>query len=75
MPGGAYNFSDFVTPGMKGDFRDQLATIAVGTVLYDVYATDQPIELGGTEMKIAQIVTESEMTTSNWGDEHLFFRH
>jgi len=36
---------------------------------------DAPKELGGTEMKIAQIKTASKMTTSNWSDEHLFFRH
>ena len=40
-----------------------------------MYATDKPTELGGTESKIAQIVTKSEMTTSNFGDEHLYFRH
>ena len=36
---------------------------------------DAPSELGGTEMKIAEIYTTSEMTTSNWADEHLYFRH
>ena len=36
---------------------------------------DKPYELGGTEMMIAQIVTRSEMTTSNWGDNKLFIRH
>ena len=36
---------------------------------------DQPEELGGSEQMIAQIKTVSEMTTSLWGDEHLYFRH
>ena len=34
-----------------------------------------PEELGGTETKIAEVVTASELTTSNWGDEKMFFRH
>ena len=36
---------------------------------------DAPEELGGTETKIAEIVTASELTTSNWGDEKMYFRH
>ena len=36
-----------------------LATIKSGTVLYTVYAMDNPKELGGTETKIAQIKTAS----------------
>ena len=36
-------------PGQTGDFRDQLASIEVDTVLYDVFAIDVPEELGGTE--------------------------
>jgi len=36
---------------------------------------DKPTELGGTETKIAEIITRSELTTSNWGDEHMYFRH
>ena len=36
---------------------------------------DQPTELGGTELHIANLVLESKMTTSMWGDQHLYFRH
>jgi len=36
---------------------------------------DKPAELGGTEMKIGVIVTQSEMTTSNWADEKMYIRH
>jgi len=36
---------------------------------------DKPFELKGTEIKIAEIATKSEITTSSWGDEHLYFRH
>ena len=52
-----------------------LATIPTESVLYNVYATDEPEELGGTETMIAKLVLKSQFTTSNWGDEHMFFRH
>jgi len=52
-----------------------LATISQGSVLYDIFALDAPTELGGTELRIGQIVTKSPFTSSNWGDEHLYFRH
>lgn len=57
------------------NYLDELEKIPSGNTLYDVYATDKPTELGGTEKKIAQIITKSQMTKSNWGDEHLYFRH
>lgn len=41
----------------------------------DVYALDEPIGLGGEEMLVGRIWTESLTTTSIWGDEKLFFRH
>ena len=34
-----------------------------------------PEDLGGTETLIGALVTASEITTSNWGDEHMYFRH
>ena len=57
------------------DYRVQLSTIQAGTTLFKVHAMDAPEELGGQEIYIGDIVTDSEMTTSNFGDEHLFFRH
>ena len=57
------------------DFREQLKAIPQGSWLYDVYAMDQPVELGGTESYIARIWTKSELTTSYWGDDHMYFRH
>ena len=57
------------------DYRDQLSTIQAGTKLFKIYALDAPEDLGGQETYIGDLVTDSEMTTSNWGDEHLFFRH
>ena len=32
-------------------------------------------ELGGVETHIGDLVLTSELTSSNWGDKHLFFRH
>ena len=50
-------------------------TIPTGTILYKVLALDKPLELGGSERQIAELVLTSPLTTSRWGDEHLFFRH
>ena len=74
VPSGEYSFASTVEEGYT-DFRDDLMTITEGSTLYDVYAWDQPEELGGTEMLIAKIVTASQMTTSYWCDEHMYFRH
>lgn len=73
-PSGAYSFPDTVAAGYT-DFREDLKTIKSGSVLYKVYAMDAPAELGGIEKEIAEIITQSEMTTSNWGDEHMYIRH
>ena len=53
----------------------EIDTIPSGSVLYDIYATDMPTELGGVESKIGQFVTASEFTTSLWGDGHMYIRH
>ena len=52
-----------------------LVTIPSGTTLYQVLAMDKPEEQGGTERHIADLVLVSEMITSIWGDQHLYFRH
>ena len=54
---------------------DNLTELKEGTTLFDVFALDKPELLGGTEQAIAQIILESDMITSNWGDEHLYFKH
>lgn len=46
-----------------------------GSTLYEVYALSAPVEIGGTEQLIGFIGTDSEVTRSKWGDEHLEFRH
>merc|ERR1711973_191906 len=57
------------------DWKDDLMSIPAGTTLYQVYALDEPEELGGIEAHIADLVLTSGLTTSTWGDNHLFFRH
>jgi len=57
------------------DFLDDLMSIPKGSTLYEIWALDVPTELGGTETHIADLVLTSDVTTSNWGDKHLFFRH
>jgi len=34
-----------------------------------------PSELGGQEFHIGDLVTTSDVTSTLWGDDHLFFRH
>ena len=47
----------------------------MGTVLFEVFALNDPEELGGQLANIGKIVTASECVTSYFGDEHLYFRH
>merc|ERR1712126_410983 len=70
-PSGEINFPDEYV----NDWLDDLKSIPQGTTLYQVWAFDKPKELGGVEAHIADLVLTSEMTTSVWGDKHLFFRH
>merc|ERR1712154_575584 len=70
-PTGELSFSDeYVRP-----FTEDLVSIPKGSLLYEVWALDNPAELGGTEKHIADLVLVSDMITSVWGDQHLFFRH
>lgn len=52
-----------------------LGTIPAGAVIYDIYAMDKPAELGGVESQIGQLKAATQFTPSNWGDEHMYFRH
>eukprot|EP00091_Calanus_sinicus_P018456 TRINITY_DN4220_c0_g1_i2.p1 TRINITY_DN4220_c0_g1~~TRINITY_DN4220_c0_g1_i2.p1 ORF type:complete len:357 (-),score=107.20 TRINITY_DN4220_c0_g1_i2:86-1156(-) len=71
QPTGEFTFPDnYVRP-----FTEDLTSIPSGSTLYKVWALDQPTELGGTEKHIADLVLVSDMITSLWGDQHLFFRH
>lgn len=41
-------------------------------MLYEVYAIEQP---GADEQHIANLFIRSQLTTSLWGDEKMYFRH
>lgn len=57
-------------------YLDQLMTlIPADSTFYDVYALDKPKELGGTETLIGSLQLDGSFTTSDWGDQHLFFKH
>ena len=55
--------------------EEYFKTIPSGTKLYDIYATDKPVELGGVEQKIGELKTTSIISSSMFGDEKLLFRH
>lgn len=57
------------------NYREQLATIPAGTNLFRLHAMSAPEEFGGEEIYIGDLITDSEMTTTNFGDEHFFVRH
>ncbi|MGB5635321.1 MAG: hypothetical protein WBM44_18165 [Waterburya sp.] len=66
------------------DFRDDLATIPSGTVLFDLYGVEPKegenrvtnlAEYRQQAVQIGQIETTSKFVTSDYGDRRLFFRH
>merc|ERR1712168_998223 len=71
VPSAGLSFPDEFVQSVNSD----LMTLPPGTTLYKVYALDAPVELGGTETHIADLVLTTSPTTSKWGDQHLFFRH
>ena len=70
-PTGDISFSD----SFHGPVTDDLVTIPKGTKLYEIYALDKPMEIGGTEKMIGELFLTSNLITSKWGDTRLFFRH
>ncbi|GET35488.1 hypothetical protein MiSe_02300 [Microseira wollei NIES-4236] len=80
VPEPTVQFSE--SPGR--DFRNDLAAIAPGTILFSVYGTDSN-QAGNTEAQqtqnrlksklIGHIKTTSEFIASSYGDSRLFFRH
>jgi len=56
-------------------FTEDLVSVPADSLLYRVVARDQPLELGGVDRHIADLVLVGGLTTSMWGDQHLFFRH
>jgi len=58
-----------------GALADDLATVEKDAVLWDVFAWDNPEELGGREELIGSLILTSPLVPSLWGDTKLFFRH
>ena len=56
-------------------FTDQLESIVNHTHLWKLYGLDAPVELGGVEHYIGDLVMTTQMTKSTFGDKDLFFRH
>lgn len=56
-------------------YVDQLTTVPANSKVYEVYALDQPKEMGGKETHIGSLVLEGGFVKSKWGDEALFIRH
>jgi len=70
-PTGKLSFPD----KYHGDLEDDLITIDAETVLWDVFAWDNPIEVGGREEHIGSLILTSPLVRSLFGDTKLFFRH
>ncbi len=55
---------------------DQLKDAHVqGDIIYEVHALTAPSHLGGELVKIADIKLLTELHTSQWADQNLYFRH
>ena len=54
------------------DFREDLAAIPDGSTLYDVYGAHA---VGEAPSHIGTVITRSEVISSRFGDEGLFFKH
>jgi hypothetical protein len=61
------------TDEYQNDFQDQIETIPSNTVMFKIFAFDEPPELGGEEKLIGWIVSRSDQLSSFWGDTQLFF--
>ena len=53
----------------------QLLTVPADSTIYDVYALDKPLPLGGVETLIGSLKMDGKFTTSKWGDNNMFFQH
>jgi len=70
--------TSYVTPiedPSEFNFTEIMKEIPSGETIYEIYAWDMPEEMGGSETHIGDLVIESQLVTSLWGDEHMFFRH
>lgn len=53
----------------------ELSGIPSGSLIYNVFGWNAPQELGGERFNMGELITTSALTTTKWGDEHLFYRH
>lgn len=58
----------------EDDFRAKLAVLPVGEVLYDVYALEKGETLEQGRL-LGQLVLNSKIVASRYGDEKLYFQH
>jgi len=63
----------FSSDSTHGDFRDDLASIAVGTKLWDIYVSD--VHNDGARYKLAEVTTTGQFVASSFTDGTLFFQH
>merc|ERR1739844_565160 len=57
------------------DLQETFKQMPAGQTLYRVYAMDKPVQLGGTEQLIGEINMDTQLVTSQWADEYMFFKH
>ena len=56
-------------------YMPQLEALPADSTIYDVYATDKPLPLGGSETLIGSLQMDGEFTSTKWGDQKMFFQH
>lgn len=75
VPGPNLSFSE----SPDHDFRVDLATLPVGTVIYEIFAPPsehrESIDNRSRSSKIGELTLKSKFETTLYGDEFLFFRH
>jgi len=77
-PNSSVKSAPFGNPNPTTDdqlWLDHITAIPTDSVLFDVYAIDKPLELGGHEILIGTMQLIGDVIRSKWGDENLFFRH
>ena len=48
---------------------------SAGDTIYEVHALTAPVDFGGELIKIADVKLLTDLHTSRWADENLYFRH
>ena len=64
------------TDAYQDDFHNQLTKIGPDTLMFKVFGTyNNPDFDGCLDYLIGYVVSRSEIVTSLWGDQKLFFKH